>query len=51
MRIAETILNNKRTFGGIIIPDLKQYYREIVKKLYGIDTETGRQISGIELTT
>ena len=30
-RIAKTI-NSKRTFGGIIISDLKQYYRAIVLK-------------------
>jgi hypothetical protein len=34
-RVAKTLLKGKRTSGGITMPDLKLYYRAIVKNLHG----------------
>jgi hypothetical protein len=41
-KIAETLLNDKRTSGGITMPDLKLYYRAIVIKLHSTGTATDR---------
>jgi hypothetical protein len=38
-RMVKTILNNKRTSREFTVPNLKMYYRTIVKTLHGTNTE------------
>jgi hypothetical protein len=48
-RTANTIPINKRTSGGITIPDFKQCYRAIaIKQSQGTSVKTDRSINGIE---
>jgi hypothetical protein len=46
-RIAKTILNNKRTSGGIILPDKNKQNKNKTK--HGIGTETDMLINEIEV--
>ena len=42
MRIAKTLLKDKRTSGGITMPDLKFCFKEIVIKMHGTGIETDK---------
>ena len=43
-RVAKTILNNKKTSGGISIPDLKLYYRAIMIKKTALFWHSDNQV-------
>ena len=45
-RTVKAILSKKIKAGGITIPDLKLYYRVIVKKWHGIGTKTDMKANG-----